>query len=117
MNPQRGDVILCQVPMPSTGLQHSKLRPAVVVSKDQNNRRLADVVVAPCTSNLRRQGEPTQYLITGSDIAAAGIRVPSAVKCETLFTMPKALIARRLGRLPLSGMQVIDDCLRNALSL
>jgi hypothetical protein len=30
---QRGDVILCQLPMPSTGLTQFKLCPAVVVSK------------------------------------------------------------------------------------
>ena len=47
----RGDVILCQLPMPSTGLTQFKLRPAVIVSKNANNRRLDDVVVAPCTSN------------------------------------------------------------------
>lgn len=37
---QRGDVILCQLPLPSTGLDQFKLRPAVVVSKDVNNQRL-----------------------------------------------------------------------------
>ncbi|MGA9349584.1 MAG: type II toxin-antitoxin system PemK/MazF family toxin [Anaerolineae bacterium] len=36
---QRGDVVLCRVPMPSTGLTQFKLRPAVVVSKDVNNQR------------------------------------------------------------------------------
>ncbi len=74
---QRGDVVLCRVPMPSTGLAHFKVRPAIVVSKDANNRRLTDVIVAPCTSNVARHAEPTQYLIDGPEIAAAGIRVPS----------------------------------------
>ncbi len=44
MSLKRGDVILCQVPMPSTGLTQSKLRPAIVVSKDLNNDRLDDVI-------------------------------------------------------------------------
>jgi len=117
MNPLRGEVILCQVPMPSTGLQQFKLRPAVVISKNENNRRLADVIVAPCTSNVSRQREPTQYLIAGPEIATTGIRVPSVAKCETLFTIPKSLIMRRLGSLSANGMETVDDCLRNALSL
>ncbi|MCP4399550.1 MAG: hypothetical protein GY801_19895 [bacterium] len=48
--------------MPSTELKKSKLRPALIVSKDTNNRRLQDVTVAIYTSNLSRTLEPTQYL-------------------------------------------------------
>jgi len=50
MQYRRGDVILCRLPMPSTGLTQFKLRLAVIVSKDANNQRLDDVMVAPCTS-------------------------------------------------------------------
>jgi len=39
MSIQRGDVILCRLPLPSAGLTQFKLRPAVVVSKDDNNQR------------------------------------------------------------------------------
>ncbi len=56
----RGDVALCRLPMPSTLLTQFKLRPAIIVSKDINNRRLDDLIVAPCTSNVSRSKEPTQ---------------------------------------------------------
>ena len=114
---QRGDVVLCRVPMLSTGLRQFKLRPAVVISKDLNNQRLDDVVVAPCTSNISRSGEPTQYLIDGVEITAAGIRVPSAVRCEALMTIPKVLIVRTLGHLSDAAMLAVNDCLRDALAL
>src|SRR5713226_3571436 len=84
---QRGDVVLCQLPMPSTGLAQFKLRPAVIVSKDVNNQRLDDIVVAPCTSNISRSREPTQYLIDGAEITTAGVRVASVVRCEALMTI------------------------------
>jgi len=103
--------------MPSTRLTQFKLRPAVVVSKDVNNQRLDDVVVAPCTSNISRSGEPTQYLIEGAEITTAGIRVPSAVRCEALMTIPKALIVRTLGRLSNVAVAAVNDCLRDALAL
>ena len=114
---QRGDVILCQLPMPSTGLTQFKLRPAVVVSKDTHNRRLDDVMVAPCTSNVSRNQEPTQYLIAGTEIATAGIRVPSVVRCEAIMTIPKSMIVRALGHLPDAAMNVVSTCLRDALML
>jgi len=114
---QRGDVILCQLPMPSTGLTQFKLRPAAVVSKDLNNQRLDDVIVAPCTSNISRGQEPTQYLIAGTDIVAAGIKVPSVVPCESLMTIPKSLIVRALGHLSDEAMTTLNGCLRDALKL
>lgn len=114
---QRSDVILCRVPMPSARLTQFKLRPAVVVSKDVNNQRLDDIVVAPCTSNISWSGEPTQYLIDGAEITTAGIRVPSAVRCEALMTIPKAMIMRTLGRLSNAAVAAVNDCLRDALAL
>ncbi len=117
MSIRRGDVVLCQLPMPSTGLVQFKVRPAVVVSKDLNNQRLDDVIVAPCTSNISRNREPTQYLIDGPEIAAAGIRVPSVVRGEALISIPKSLIARTLGHLSDETMTTINDCLRDALAL
>jgi mRNA interferase MazF len=46
MNYKRGDVVLCRVPMPSSAFRQFKLRPAVIVSKDYNNNRLDDVMIA-----------------------------------------------------------------------
>jgi len=103
--------------MPSTEFARFKLRPAVVVSKNLNNQRLDDVIVAPCTSNILRSREPTQYLINGAQIAITGIRVPSVVRCEALMTIPKTMIVRPLGHLPDSAMRELDGCLRNALGL
>lgn len=103
--------------MPSTGLTQFKLRPAVIVSKDTNNYRLDDVMVAPCTLKVRRQQEPTQFLLEGAEIATSGVRVPSVVRSEALLTIPKTLIVRRLGRLSKAALKSVDGCLRDALSL
>ena len=63
MKLSRGDIVLCKVPMPSAELKEFKLRPGLIVSKDLNNKRLNDVMIAICTSNISRSQEPTQYLI------------------------------------------------------
>ncbi len=114
---KRGDVVLCQVPMPSVNLRQFKLRPAVVVSTDINNLRLSDIMIPPCTSNVSRKNQPTQFLIEGDEIAIAGISVPSVVKCESILTIPKTLITRHLGQLSNLGMKAIETCLRNAFQL
>ena len=117
MNWQRGDVVLCRVPMPSTQLQQFKVRPAVVVSANSLNRVSDDVMVVPCTSNTRRPIGAMQYLITGDETVAVGIRVDSIVRCESIFTLNQSMVLRRLGKLSAETIDRLNSCLIAALSL
>jgi mRNA interferase MazF len=117
MKLQKGDVVLCQVPMPSSQFQQFKLRPAVIVSANDINQILDDVMVVPCTSNLNRSLTKRQYLITGNEVNLAGIRVESVVRCESIFTLNKSMIIRKLGNLSSEAMTHINNCLKIALSL
>ena len=103
--------------MPSENLETLKLRPALVVSKDINNKRLDDVIVAICTSNISRNLEPTQYLIENEEIVQAGIKVASVVKCESLLTINKSMIIKVLGKLSDSGIETVNRCLKDSLAL
>lgn len=117
MNLQRGDVVLCRVPMPSTQLQEFKIRPAVIISADRFNQILDDVMIVACTSNTNRSLTATQYLITGDEISTARIRVDSVVRCESIFTLNKQMIVRKLGSLSGQTMNEVNNCLRVALEL
>jgi mRNA interferase MazF len=75
------------------------------------------VTVAVCSSNISRKVEPTQLLIEGKEIETAGIRVPSVIKCETLITVNKSMVVRKLGKLSVRARKELDECLRNALNL
>ncbi|MEG5033626.1 type II toxin-antitoxin system PemK/MazF family toxin [Microcoleus sp. AT3-D2] len=117
MNLRRGDVVLAQVPMPSTQLTQFKLRPAVIISADNLNQILDDVMVVPCTSKTTRPLTTTQYLITGDEIVLAGIRVESVVRCESIFTLNKSMITRKLGSLSNEAINYVDRCLMVGLGL
>jgi mRNA interferase MazF len=117
MNLQRGDVVLCRMPMPSTGLQEFKIRPAVIISGNRLNEILDDVMVVPCTSNTSRTLTATQYLIIGEEIAIAGIKIESVIRCESIFTLNKSMILRRLGSLSSETMNEVNRCLIQALEL
>jgi mRNA interferase MazF len=117
MNLQHGDVVLCQVPMPSTGLMQFKVRPVVIVSADQLNKILDDLMVVPCTSNTNRSLRATQYLIIRDEIAIAGIRVESVIRSESIFTLNKSMILRKLGSLSTQAMNQVNCCLIVALEL
>lgn len=114
---QRGNVVLCSIPMPSTQLQQLKVRPAVVVSTNALNDILDDVIVVPCTSNTNRSLTATQYLITREEIDSVGIRVESVVRCESIFTLNQSMIIRILGSLTPEMMNQVNNCLMLALGL
>jgi len=117
MKLSRGSIVLCKVPMSSEELREFKLRPSLIVSKDLNNKRLKDVIIAICTSNISRSLELTQYLIEGDEIIQAGIKVTSVVKCESLLTINKSMIIKVLGKLSENGVSKVNECLKNTLGL
>lgn len=110
-------MILGRIPMPSSQLKEFKLRPGLIVSKELNNERLNDVIIAACTSNVTRSLEPTQYLIEGDEILQAGIKVTSVIKCESLLTINKSMIIKILGKLSNNGISRVNKCLMDALEL
>jgi len=117
MSLHRGDVVLVKYPF-SSGVG-SKMRPALVVQPDLNNRRLSNVILAPITTTIHRQNQPTQHLIDSSSAEgkAAGLRHTSVVSCENLATVAQSLVRRRLGKLPAVSMQQVNECLKSALGL
>ena len=117
MKLNRGDIVLCKVPMPSEKLKRYKLRPGLIVSKDFNNERLDDIIIAICTSNVSRKREPTQYLIEGDEIMKVGIKVASVVKCQSLLTINKSMVIKVLGKLSEKGIQEVNECLKDAIGL
>jgi mRNA interferase MazF len=115
---KRGDIVL--LPVPDTSGAPGKIRPALVVSADQNNVRLQDAIVAIITKTTHRANtEPTQLLveIATPEGLQSGLLHDSAIKCERLHAIMQSLIRRKIGSLPAATMLIIDDCLRAALGL
>ena len=47
----------------------------------------------------------------------AGLRTDSVIDCQTLVTIPREEILRRIGRFPPATMRHIDEALRDALGM
>ncbi|MFC1855688.1 type II toxin-antitoxin system PemK/MazF family toxin [Thermodesulfobacteriota bacterium] len=113
----KGDVVLCKFPMATKGIFNWKKRPGLVVSKNANNRRLDDLIIAPCSSNISKKKIHTQYFIDGEEVFESGIKISSVVRCEILMTIHKSMIIRRLGQVFPDSLDEIDDCIIDALAI
>ncbi len=115
---RRGDVVL--VPCPYVpDFRKAKTRPALVIQNDLGNRFGSTVIVALISSAVPPKRYPMHYPIAyPSPVAkAAGLKRASVVKMETLLTLPKGAILRRLGSLPGGAAQEADDALAFSLDL
>lgn len=98
-----------------TGSAPGYRRPAAVISSDRFNRsRLATVIVATVTSNLRL-GEAPGNLTLSPD--ASGLPRESVVNVSQVLTIDRSLLAERAGMLNSHHQRVLDDGLRLALGL
>lgn len=90
-------------------------RPVLVVSADSFNRsRIATVVVAVITSNLRLAAAPGNVRLPAR---TGGLSKPSVVNISQVITLDKSFLMSRAGRLPESRMHAVDDGLRLGLGL
>lgn len=115
---RRGDVVL--VPFPYvTDFRKAKTRPALVIQNDIGNRYGSTVIVALISSSLPEKRYPMHYPISHpSPISrASGLRTTSVVKMETLVTLPKRAILKRLGSLPKEAVRESDEALAFSLDL
>ncbi|HSZ81902.1 MAG TPA: type II toxin-antitoxin system PemK/MazF family toxin [Polyangia bacterium] len=62
-----------------------KRRPALVISIDARNEHATDVIVIPCSTNLRES--PTHVRLGRNE---GGVPQPSVLKCEQITTIPRA---------------------------
>ncbi|HLE43757.1 MAG TPA: type II toxin-antitoxin system PemK/MazF family toxin [Methylomirabilota bacterium] len=107
----RGDVIL--VGFVFADESGRKLRPALVVSSAGYHRARHEVIVAAITSNVRRRlfGD---HLI--SDWKGAGLLFPS-VATGILRTIKRSMVHRKLGAMPKTDLEAVDQALQRSLGL
>jgi mRNA-degrading endonuclease toxin of MazEF toxin-antitoxin module len=117
MKYQRGDVVVIFFPFASG--RGAKVRPALVVQGDINNRRLGNLIVAAITTTTHRNGEPTQFLIDLSTPIGgqSGLVESSVVTCENLATLNESLVRGKIGELPAAAMDAINGCLKASLGI
>lgn len=101
---KRGEVVLVDFPFASGG-GNSVLRDIDRRSDHQQVSRSASV--------------STQFSIVSSspDWKGSGLRMPSVVKCENIYTFGQSRIVATIGRLSAASMTAIDDCLKEALGI
>lgn len=105
------DVVL--VPFPFIESDHSKKRPAIVLSSiDKFNRKAKASVMAMITTSFHH---PWPFDCPISDINAAGLPVESMIRMK-LFTLDNCLIIKKIGTISEKDQKKLTSNLRDIFS-
>ena len=115
---RRGDVVLVAFPFIAEGRVVRKLRPAAVVQSDRYNRARSAVILAAITRTPARD-LPCKVAVGMKSAAGrqAGLRSDSVIDCQTVVTIPREEIVRRIGRLPEEILRLVDRGIEDALGV
>lgn len=111
---RRAEIWWADLPDPS-GSEPGYRRPVLVVQADAFNRsRIATVVVAAITSNVRLADAPGNVPLTPRQ---SGLPKPSVVNVSRVLTLDRAMLSERVGELADARMREVDAGLALVLGL
>jgi mRNA interferase MazF len=110
----RGEIWWAQLPDP-VGSEPGYRRPVLIVQDDTfTQSRIRTVIVVIITSNVELANAPGNVLLPSD---ATGLSRDSVVNVSQVLTVDKAFLTERIGSLPVSLQEEVDDGLRVVLYL
>lgn len=106
----RGDIVIVREKRSPA----SKARPCVIVLRDSMLADATKVTVCPLTTHLRGSVAQRPYIVPD---AHNGLRQPSEIQVDWVFTHPVDRLGPVIGRIDRSAMEQVDKALRRCLQL
>ena len=113
MNIKRGDIFYADL-SPVVGSEQGGVRPVLIVQNDVGNKYSPTVIAAAITSQQFKTKMPTHISVNAS---VCGLSKDSVVLLEQLRTLDKKRLKEKMGNLPETDMDRIDDALSVSIGL
>ena len=109
----RGDIYYANME-PHVGSEQGGERPVVVLQNDTGNKHSPTLIIATLTSRVdKKLSLPTHVLIDQN----SGLKVPSVVQLEQIFTIDKRRVQRFAGQASSEEMERIETALKISLGM
>jgi len=89
------DLVLLSYPF--TDQEGSKVRPAVIVSNENFNKKCQDYIMVPLTTIIKNK--PFSLLIDQEDLESGKLLKKSRIRIDKIFTIRKNLIIMQIGKI------------------
>ena len=109
----RGDIYYANME-PHVGSEQGGERPVVVLQNDMGNKHSSTLIIATLTSKVdKKLNLPTHVLLEQNP----GLKVPSIVQLEQIFTIDKRRVQRFAGQTSSEEMDRIEAALKISLGM
>ena len=109
----RGDIYYANME-PHVGSEQGGERPVVVLQNDMGNKHSSTLIIATLTSKVdKKLNLPTHVLLDQN----SGLKVPSVVQLEQIFTIDKRRVQRFAGQTSSEEMDRIEAALKISLGM
>ena len=109
----RGDIYYANME-PHVGSEQGGERPVVVLQNDKGNKHSSTIIIATLTSRVdKKLSLPTHVLLDQNP----GLRVPSIVQLEQIFTLDKQRMQRFVGQASSEEIDRIEAALKISLGM
>lgn len=109
----RGDIYYANME-PHVGSEQGGERPVVVLQNDMGNKHSSTLIIATLTSKVdKKLNLPTHVLLDQNP----GLKVPSIVQLEQIFTIDKRRVQRFAGQTSSEEMDRIEAALKISLGM
>ncbi len=92
---QQKELVLLPYPFSDQG--GSKVRPAIIISNDNFNKRCEDCIMIPLTTVIK--DEPFSLVINQDSLESGKLLKQSRVRIDKIFTIKKNLIIMKIGKI------------------
>ena len=113
MNIKRGDIFYADL-SPGGGSEQGGIRPVLIVQNDVGNKYSPTVIAAAITSQQFKTKMPTHICVNAS---VCGLSKDSVVLLEQIRTLDKKRLKEKMGNLPETDMDRIDNALSVSIGL
>ncbi len=113
MNIKRGDIFYADL-SPVVGSEQGGIRPVLIVQNDVGNKYSPTVIAAAITSQQFKTKMPTHICVNAS---VCGLSKDSVVLLEQIRTLDKKRLKEKMGNLPETDMDRIDNALSVSIGL
>jgi len=105
MNINQKEVVL--LPYPFSNLEGIKVRPGLVVSNNQFNRKSDDCIMVPLTTVIKN--EPYSIIIDSENLSSGKLIKQSRIRTDKIFSVEKSLIRMKIGTLNDNSFDKVNE--------
>ena len=102
---RQGEILI--IPVPFTDLTSQKKRPVLVLSNNDYNSMVEDVIVAAITSNI--DNKPYVVPLTNKDLASGVLNVNSCIRADKIYTLSQNIIIKSFAEVKTNIIGAVKD--------